>query len=475
MHLKSAVAATSAFMFGISASCFAVDAFPGAEGYGRHSQGGRGGVIIPVTNLEDSGPGSLRACIEASGPRVCVFRVAGVIRFTTKRPIIRNPYLTIAGQTAPGGGILVTHAGGTDGFTPIVVKNTHDVIIRHIRVRLDKMATERASNAAFLVENSQNVILDHVSGAWAPDENIAGHRQNDNVTISWSIFAEGIPKHDKCALLASDPSGPQRLSFVKNICAHNGDRNPDINFPPDSCVEVANNILYNGKSDFTEVWESHGGSPVNIVNNYFKSGPDTRPDRFAIVVQSSDSTGSAKIYQAGNKYDGSIQLIAPNAQHAIVDSPVCPFASNIMSAAEAYTKVLALAGALPRDSIDARITDEVRNRTGKIRLLPDALPVIADGVPFQDADVDGMSDLWEMDNGLDPAVNDAWSDKDGDGWPNLDEFLDYAHNQLLNGRSVPTGVKAGGWTGWSSWWPIGLFALIALSTVIVRYRQRAVR
>ena len=111
-----------------------MDAFPGAEGYGRHSIGGRGGRIIPVTTLADSGRGSLRACIDARGPRVCIFRVGGVIRYTTKRPMITNPYITIAGQTAPGGGILLTHNGGPDGFTPLVAKNTHDVIIRYIQI-----------------------------------------------------------------------------------------------------------------------------------------------------------------------------------------------------------------------------------------------------------------------------------------------------------------------------------------------------
>src|SRR3546814_4955771 len=99
------------------------------------------------------------------------------------------------------------------------------------------------------------VILDHVSGAWALDENVNGQGQNDLITVSWSIFAEGIPRHDKCALLASDPRGPQRFSFVKNLCAHNGDRNPDANFPPDSCVEIVNNVFYNAGSQFAEIWE----------------------------------------------------------------------------------------------------------------------------------------------------------------------------------------------------------------------------
>jgi hypothetical protein len=241
------------------------EAFPGAVGYGRYSSGGRGGAIIAVTSLADSGPGTLRACIDASGPRTCVFRVSGVIRWTTQRPVIRNPYITIAGQTAPGGGILITHAGGQYGLTPLVVKNTHDVIIRHIRVRLDSRGETRASDSGIIFEKSSNVIIDHVSVSWAEDESIGGQGQNDNITISNSILAEGLRKHDKCALLSSDPKGKQNLTFIGNICAHNGDRNPDVNFFPGSCVDVVNNLIYNARSDFVEFWEQHGGRPVNIV------------------------------------------------------------------------------------------------------------------------------------------------------------------------------------------------------------------
>ncbi|HEX7743008.1 MAG TPA: hypothetical protein VF442_11350, partial [Sphingobium sp.] len=219
-----------------------VEAFPGAEGFGRRARGGRGGAIIQVTTLQDHGPGSLRACIEASGPRTCVFRVGGVIRFTTRRPIIRNPYITIAGQTAPGGGILITHGGGADGFTPIIAKDTHDVIIRHIRVRTDLNGEVRGSNGSFLFENSRNIIFDHVSGAWALDQIMSGYGENDNITVSNSIFTEGIPRHDKCALLGSNPRKPQKISFIRNLCAHNGDRNPDVNFMPLSCIELLNNV-----------------------------------------------------------------------------------------------------------------------------------------------------------------------------------------------------------------------------------------
>jgi hypothetical protein len=410
-------------------------AFPDAVGYGAYARGGRGGRIIPVTTLDDSGSGSLRACIDAEGPRVCVFRVGGVIRFATERPIIRNPYLTIAGQTAPGGGILLTHGGGKIGFTPLVIKNTHDVVVRDIRVRPDRRGEQRGSNSAFIIENSHDVILDHVSASWAIDENVGGYSDNNNVTISSSIFAEGIPKHDKCALLASDPKGPQHLSFVGNLCAHNGDRNPDMNFPPGSCVEVVNNVLYNGQMEFAEVWSSYGGTPVSIVGNWFRAGPNTKLQAAAVTRQVVGAKGVPKIYLAGNRLDGLSQETL-NAVGAIVSGPPCPLTFPAATAAEAYQRVLATAGAFPRDALDRKIVADVRDRGGRIVHDAGKLPVVDPGTPFQDQDQDGMSDRWESTNNLDTGVNDAWGDRDGDGWTNLDEFLDFSHRELMAGRIV---------------------------------------
>lgn len=411
-------------------------AFPGAEGHGRFARGGRDGRIIPVTTLADEGEGSLRACLEATGPRICIFRVGGVIRYVRERPIIVHPYLTIAGETAPGDGILLTHSGGRNGFTPLVIKNTHDVVVRHIRVRTDLRGEQRGSNSAFIIENSRNVILDHVSASWALDENVGGYGANDAITISWSIFAEGVPRHDKCALLSSDPKGPQRLSFVRNLCAHNGDRNPDVNFPPGSCVEVINNVLYDASSQFTEVWESYGGTPANIVGNYYRQGPSTAGRAYAIDRPLVASTGKARIYQAGNVIDGDRVTFAPVAVDAFVDKPVCPLESAVLDAHAAYARVLDGAGAFPHDGVDARIVEEVRTRTGKIGRDNRVLPVLRDGDPYADADGDGMSDAWERRRGLDPGRNDAWSDADGNGWANLEEFLNHAHEMRMAGRRV---------------------------------------
>lgn len=420
----------------LAPAALARPAFPGAVGHGSQAQGGRGGRIIMVTTLADSGRGSLRACIEAKAPRVCVFRVGGVIRYSTLRPDITNPYITIAGETAPGGGILITHSGGKNAFTPFVIKNTHDVVVRHVRVRMDRPGEIRRADSAFIIENSRHVILDHVSASWARDENVGGFAQNDNITISWSIFAEGVPRHDKCALLSADPSGPQRLTFAHNICAHNGDRNPDINFQPGSCVDVVNNVLYNAQVQFSEVWESYGGTPVNIVGNYYKRGPNTPATAWAIDRPLVESKGRARIYYADNVMDGQGLVVAPVAEAARVPSPVCPLSVRPLPAAKAYSEALAKSGAFPRDAVDTRIVQEVRTRTGHINQRDRILPPIPNANPYLDSDQDGMSNLWEREHGSNPIAADPWSDADGNGWANIEDFLSFASNARIAGRAV---------------------------------------
>ena len=328
-------------------------AFPAAIGFGASSRGGQGGRIIPVTTLANKGSGSFRECVEAEGPRVCVFRVDGVIRFTEPPPVISNAHLTIAGQTAPGVGITLSHAGAPHGRTPLVIKGTHDVVIRHIRVRLDRNGGDRRAEDAITIEDSFDVVIDHVSASGARDEVINGFSQNDRITISNSIFAYGVPRHDKCALLASDPKDKQNFSFIGNICAHNGDRNPDVNFPRGSCVEVLNNVFYNAQSEFAEVWEGAGGTPVSIVGNSFIAGPDTRHWTVGVENDSRGSTGRGLIYLAGNRFQGRFRKISRRAQEILSDEPPCSFTITPIGAEEAYEKAFATAGAFPRDALCA--------------------------------------------------------------------------------------------------------------------------
>ncbi|MFL0357243.1 polysaccharide lyase family 1 protein [Erythrobacter sp. GH1-10] len=404
--------------------------FPAAIGYGASSRGGEGGAIIAVTNLRDSGPGSYRACVEASGPRVCVFRVDGVIRFTGRPPIIRQPYLTIAGQTAPGVGITLTHSGGNDGRTPLVIKNTHDVIVRHIRVRLDRDGGDRRAEDAITIENSRNVIIDHVSASGARDEIINGHGNNDNITISHSIFSYGVPRHDKCALLASDPVDPVNLSFVGNVCAHNGDRNPDANFPPGSCVEVINNQFYNAQSEFAEVWEGEGGTPISIVGNSFIAGPDTRPSSVGIENDHRGSTGRAKIFAAENRFVGEFTRISANAIEVLTDAPPCKLTLAPIAATTASEIVLKGAGAYPRDAIDRQVVDEIRTRSGRIGYLPRNFAQSSGAKAYPDRDQDGMDDDWERQSGADPNRADSWEIPDGDGISRFEAFLAFREKEL---------------------------------------------
>lgn len=398
-------------------------AFPGAIGYGAGSRGGRGGRVIAVDTLADAGPGSLRACVEASGARTCVFRVSGVIRFTTRPPVIRNPYLTIAGQTAPGGGVTLAHAGGPSGRTPLLIKGTHDIVVRYLRVRNDRIGEHRGSEDSITVETSEDVIIDHVSASWARDELINGYGDNNRVTISNSIFAEGIPRHDKCALLASDPNDAQRLSFVGNLCAHNGDRNPDLNFPPGSCAEIVNNIFYNAQSEFAEIWESFGGAPVALIGNSFIAGPNTPPHAVGVARNVMGSVGKAKVYLWDNSFDGGFVHVSPLIAEVAVDQPPCPGTVAALPAAAAYQEVLRSAGAWPRDAMDRRIVDEVARRGGRIVHQPGSIPDAAAGTPYPDADHDGMDDRWEPAHGADPRRFDAWANRDRDGMGNLDRFL----------------------------------------------------
>lgn len=418
-------------------------AFPGAEGYGKLARGGREGAIIQVTRLDDAAEatglptaGTLRACTSATGPRTCVFRLGGVFVLTRGSLLIDQPFLTIAGQTAPGGGVLVTHDGAEAARTPVLVKNTTDVVVRHVRSRPVR-GPRPGSNSAFTIEGAQRVILDHVSASWAEDQNVSVHAGTDDLTVSWSSVAEGLMPHSKCALLSSDPTGPQRISFVRNLCASNNDRNPDLHSRPRSCLDVINNVFYNGNSAFTEIWGNFGGTWANIAGNVYRRGPNTNYTINALMWQDVGATGTPRIYQYGNLADGSrITIVEPDLQPFLMAKPVCAPSVGRDTAAKAYTQVLAGAGAFPRDAVDTRIVDEVAGRTGGLKYAPGPMPAIAEGVPYPDVDGDGMADLWESQRGLNPALPDAWTQPDADGFYALDRFLDYAHRQRLAGAPV---------------------------------------
>lgn len=421
-------------------------AFPGAEGHGKYSQGGRGGAIIYVDNLQDKGPGSLRACMEAQIPRNCVFRVAGIIRLAT--PIMvgrKSGSLSVLGQTAPGDGIVVTidTPNKVKKHTPVIIKGATDVIVRHIRLR----PRLRVPNVdALTVERSRRVYIDHVSGSWATDENFNAHADTTELTVANSLFAEGLNKHSKCALLGSDPTEAQKITFWRNACVSNRDRNPDDNHHGGSCIDIVNNLFFNARSEWAEVFSQYaGGTPISLVGNYFKAGPSTENLTYGINWNDTLSADGPKIYQSDNKVWApgakSIVLIAPDTAKFLVEQPPCPLSvEKIVPSSEAYGEVRKFAGAFPRDAIDRRFIEEIGEIDmpggGRMVREPGDLPAVAPATPYSDADHDGMPDSMEAEVGAQPGVADTWEDSDGDGWWNFDQVMQRLSDLRIAGKSA---------------------------------------
>ncbi|MCF3641808.1 hypothetical protein LXM94_17690 [Rhizobium sp. TRM95111] len=424
-------------------------AFPGAQGHGKYSQGGRYGRILYVDNLEDRGSGSLRACVEDTGPRNCVFRVSGVIRLASSLMIgNENGMLSVLGQTAPGSGITLTIETPNSAklHTPFIVKKTTDVIVRHIRSR-PRLPNTVKNIDAFTIEDSERVYVDHVSGSWATDENVNTHANSTNVTIAYSIFGEGQNKHSKCALLGSDPDTPQNITFWKNACISNRDRNPDDNHHGGSCIDIVNNLFYNARSEWSEVFSQYpGGTPISIVGNYFKGGPSTNERSYAINWNKTHSVANPKIYADGNEVwapgEKQVILVAPDAGTVLVDKPPCPLSvERIVTAEAAYDDIRLTAGAFPRDDVDGRLIAEVGEigRKGKGRMVkePGLLPAMSGGTPYADIDGDGMADAVEADIGATVGQADAWEGSDENGQTNFDRFMDWLAQQRLTGSAYP--------------------------------------
>jgi hypothetical protein len=453
-----------------------IPAFPGAEGGGAFTPGGRGGKVVVVTSLADFGPGTLREACETGGARIIVFNVAGVIRLST--PIhVRAPYITIAGQTAPGDGICVT------GSSFLI--DTHDVILRHIRFR--RGAQDVAFRDDAVGGNPVgNIMIDHVSASWGLDENMSIYRhvyQRDstgkgeklptvNVTIQNSIFSEAMDSYNHA--FGSTIGGHNSL-FTRNLWASNISRNCSVGM--DGGFNFVNNVVFNWWNRSVDGGDHR--SFFNIINNYFKPGPITplgQPISYRLLKpeagrDKTHPTQFGKAYVNGNivegnekvtkdNWDGGVQLaeefkladyVKDIRSDKAFDMPMD--VANIMSTEKTYNYVLQNAGAnFPkRDAVDARVVKTVV--TGKAIYVEDAplfvpkyvkrrLPadsykkgIITDirqvgglpvykGKPVLDTDKDGMPDVWEKTNGLNPKdPTDAIKDCNGDGYTNIEKYI----------------------------------------------------
>lgn len=425
----------------------ALEAFPSARGFGSHAMGGRGGDVHLITTLDDAGPGSLRACIEASGPRTCIFRVGGTIELASSLQI-RHPFITIAGQTAPGDGIMLKNGPGNP-HTPIVVMDTHDVIIRYIRSRPGPSDLGSLNlDAMEIIQGSHDVIIDHVSLSWSVDEvfSIFSEHGKDpyDITLQWSLLAEGLDrslhkkdrKHSKGLLLTSGKTGggPYAFSIHHNLIAHNRDRMPDLNL--NGLVDFTNNVLYNGKSEFGEFWTGFGNVDVNYVGNYVRNGPSTEESAYEIDLKPVDPQYSFRLFLEGNigprrptdDLHESI-ILKKEDRRFVVDRPHTAPDVGATSAKTAYLEVIKHAGAvLPeRDEVDRRIVQSVQDREGRIIDHPREVggwPVLKNGPAPDDRDQDGMPDDFERRHGLDPDdPEDRNGDRNGDGYTNLEDYL----------------------------------------------------
>ena len=306
--------------------------FPGAQGFGATTPGGRGGRVIEVTTLADSGPGSLRAALEAEGPRIVVFRTGGTITLRSEIDV-RNPFVTVAGQTAPGDGItLKASKMNSQGLVDL---HTHDVIIRFLRLRQGPH-TKTDAAIPLALEESSNVVIDHCSLSWATDEVLTTYDNTSNITISWNIISEGLSKsthydgeHSRGLFISGDNS--RNITAHHNLMAHNMRRNPEVSTA--GTADIRNNVTYNWGTHaglFTDKRDSTG---MNVVGNFFKPGPSTTGDRHEIEVMP-QSSGMA-LYVRGNIGPNRFRNARPdrdsvsrNAHSWLVSKPVLMLPSN---------------------------------------------------------------------------------------------------------------------------------------------------
>ncbi|MFC4386693.1 pectinesterase family protein [Gracilibacillus marinus] len=406
-----------------------VPAFPGAEGGGKYTTGGRNGDVYFVTNLNDSGPGSLREGVARDNTTI-IFRVGGTIELKSRLKLT-GTNVTIAGQTAPGDGITIT---GYD-----VAIEADNIILRHLRFRLgDKNAIEADALGG---RYYKNIIIDHCSFSWSVDEVLSLYA-NMYTTVQHSIISEAMlmTAHQKGRHGYGGIQGGYNAAFHHNLMAHNFSRNPrfpGVNPPlPDGhvdSVDFQHNIIYNWG-----LFASYGGEngQNNLANNYYKPGVNTYASSREMLFVDMDPRSNW--FVNGNIMDGSPEVTQDNWKgvNKYTDVNISPTLKEMdyplpaQTANQAYNDVLANSGAtMPRrDAIDARIVNEVKNGTGhfinsqkEVGGYPAFREVVSDIV---DEDKDGMPDDWEEENGFDPSdPDDRNGDTDNDGYTNLEEYL----------------------------------------------------
>lgn len=418
-----------------------VRAFPTAVGYGSKSVGGRGGKVIYVTTLKDTWkPGSLRhALYKESGPRIIVFRVAGFIelkeprRSSSKDINIVNPYVTVAGQTAPGGGVCIKNGG-------IAIK-THDVIIRHLCIRPgdSRQGTKPEDRDAIKITGGYNIVLDHISASWAIDEVMSTWAEKKSspprdITIQNSIISEGLYKsrhpdgYHSRGLLIGDHCN--NITIFQNLFAHNNRRNPVVKGDTKN-IDIINNVIYNwgankGFGAHFSDRENSGPTQTNIVNNYLIKGPNKGSNFFYFDRMHKKS----RVLVRGNRGDIDEKKYRNKSRYPlIIDGAYSKRNIPTSKTGSTVDKILQNVGAFvpARDKVDQRVINEVKSKKGKIINSPSDVggyPRIVAGTPYRDSDKDGISDEWEKRHNLNPNDSSDSNRKSGSSaYTNIEVFL----------------------------------------------------
>ncbi|KAB8261521.1 putative pectate lyase C [Aspergillus pseudonomiae] len=377
----------------------ALIAFPGAEGFGANAVGGRQGEVYVVSNLNDSGEGSLRDAVSQPG-RIVVFSVGGVIEITDR--IVVSKQVTILGQTAPGDGITVYGNGWS-------FSNADDAIVRYIRIRMGKGGS--SGKDAMGIADGKNMIFDHVSVSWGRDETFSINGDVSNVTIQNSIIAQGLETHSCGGLMQTDGG----VSLFRNLYIDNKTRNPKVK----GVNEFTNNVIYNwGGGGGYIAGGSDGESNVNVIRNYFISGPSTSVtaftrgnENFHAYVETnyydSDKDGTlngSELGVASSNYGG-MDLVTEKYDYPAVASVLTPDA--------ALTYVTKYAGASKvRDSVDTQLIAQVESYGKDGALISDEADMggagdLDQGTAPTDTDGDGIPDDAEAELGTDPNTADS--------------------------------------------------------------------
>jgi pectate lyase len=421
-------------------------AFPTAEGYGRFAQGGRGGDVYHVTNLNDAGPGSFRAGIEtASGPRTIVFDVSGTIELESDF-VIGKSYITIAGQTAPGDGItLKNHT--------FRLENANHIIVRYLRIRFgDKNKSPQMQSGldAITTNDIDHVIFDHLSVSWGIDA-AQDMADGSNFTLQWSMYGESLNNslhrdHHPHAMLSSFRHLKGNITLHHNLFFSSRDRHPTLGggdrTMAASIVDFRNNVIFNRRMS-----TNFGNCNMNIINNYYRPGSSyTLEFPTPFKVKGEYAKTKTRGYLKGNFIENNMAFTRDNytavsytmgGKYQSISRELFELSAEVVSdadkpetqsAQQAYTLVLAHAGASKaRDAADRRIIRGIKDRTNRLIDSQDEVggwPLLRSIPPAPDTDRDGMPDAWEKANGFDPDdPRDRNGDIDKDGYTNLEEYL----------------------------------------------------